>query len=70
VAPPKHLVVTGLYRYVRNPMYVDVTLLILGQGLFFGSVPVLVYGLAAWLSFHLFVLAYEEPTLWRLGGEQ
>src|SRR5262249_13212180 len=63
VAPPKHLVDTGLYRYVGNPMYVAVTSLILGQGLFFGSVPVLEYGLAVWLGFHLFVLAYEEPTL-------
>src|SRR5215475_3139658 len=63
VAPPKHLVVTGLYRYVRNPMYVAVVSLILGQGLLFGSVQVLEYGLALWLGFHLFVLLYEEPTL-------
>jgi protein-S-isoprenylcysteine O-methyltransferase Ste14 len=63
VAPPKHLVVTGLYRYVRNPMYVAVTSLILGQGLFFGNTTVLAYGLTVWLGFHIFVLAYEEPTL-------
>src|SRR3974390_3274923 len=44
IAPPKHLVVSGFYRYVRNPMYVAVTALIIGQGLLFGSVAVLEYG--------------------------
>ena len=63
VAPPQHLVVSGLYRYVRNPMYVAVLALIFGQGLLFGSVRVLEYGLAVWLGFYLFVLLYEEPTL-------
>lgn len=63
IAPPRHLVVTGLYRYVRNPMYVAGLLIISGQGLFFGSVRVLEYGLAVWLIFHLFVLLYEEPVL-------
>jgi protein-S-isoprenylcysteine O-methyltransferase Ste14 len=63
VMPPKHLVVTGLYRHVRNPMYVAVTALIVGQGLLFGSVAVLVYGAIVWAGFFLFVLAYEEPAL-------
>src|SRR5215475_2942510 len=44
--PTRHLVVGGLYQYVRNPMYVAVLSLILGQGLFFGSVRVLEYGIA------------------------
>lgn len=70
IAPPQHLVVTGLYRYVRNPMYVSVVSLIFGQGLFFGSVPVLEYGLAVWLGFHLFVLLYEEPTLRAKFGDE
>ena len=56
IAPPQHLVVTGLYRYVRNPMYVAVSSLIFGQGLFFGNVSILEYGLAVWLGFHIFVL--------------
>ena len=64
VMPPKRLVVTGFYRYVRNPMYVAVTALIAGQGLLFGSVTVLEYG--AIVPFALFVVAYEEPAL----GEQ
>jgi protein-S-isoprenylcysteine O-methyltransferase Ste14 len=63
VAPPRHLVVTGLYRYVRNPMYVAVSSLIFGQGLLFGSARVLRYGVAVFVGFHLFVLLYEEPTL-------
>src|SRR5271163_1250383 len=63
VFPTKHLVVKGLYRYVRNPMYVAVVTLILGQGLLFGNIQLLEYGAAVWVGFHLFVLAYEEPTL-------
>jgi len=68
VFPTRHLVVSGLYRYVRNPMYVAVVSLILGQGLFFGSVGVLEYGAAVWLGFFLFVLLYEEPTLRKTFG--
>src|SRR5215471_12153256 len=63
VMPPKRLVVTGFYRYVRNPMYVAVTALIAGQGLLFGSVTVLEYGAIVWAGFFLFVVAYEEPAL-------
>src|SRR5499433_3006615 len=63
IAPPQHLVVTGLYRYVRNPMYVAVLSLILGQGLLFGNVSVLLCALIFWLACHLFVVFYEEPTL-------
>ena len=63
VAPPQHLVVTGVYRYVRNPMYVAVSSLVFGQGLLFGSVQVLEYGLAVVVGFHLWVLVYEEPVL-------
>jgi protein-S-isoprenylcysteine O-methyltransferase Ste14 len=63
VAPPQHLVVTGLYRYVRNPIYVAVSSLIFGQGLLFGSVSLLEYGLVVWLAFFAFVVLSEEPTL-------
>src|SRR5579859_1115053 len=63
VFPTRHLVVSGLYRYVRNPMYVAVVSLIFGQGLLLGNVHVLEYGFLIWLAFHLFVLLYEEPTL-------
>jgi|SRR5580658_1192036 protein-S-isoprenylcysteine O-methyltransferase Ste14 len=63
VFPPRHLVVTGLYRYVRNPMYAAVVLTILGQGLILGNIRLLEYGAVVWLPACLFVLLYEEPTL-------
>ena len=63
IAPPQHLVVTGAYRHVRNPMYVAVVSLILGQVVLFASLPLLLYGLVIWAGFHAFVLGYEEPTL-------
>jgi len=63
VFPTKHLVVTGLYRLVRNPMYVAVVSVIFGQGLLMGNFRILAYGGLVWLVFHLFVLVYEEPTL-------
>ena len=70
VLPTKHLVATGLYRYVRNPMYVGVTSAILGQGLLFGDADTLVYGALVWLAFHVFVFFYEEPTLRGTFGEE
>jgi protein-S-isoprenylcysteine O-methyltransferase Ste14 len=63
VFPTRYLVISGLYRYVRNPMYVAVVAVIVGQGLMFGNMRVLAYGAVVWLCFHLFVVAYEEPTL-------
>ncbi len=70
IAPTKELVVTGSYRFVRNPMYVAVVSLILGQALSFGSVGVLAWGTIVWLTVHLFVLTYEEPTLSQTYGAQ
>lgn len=70
VAPPQRLVVTGLYRYLRNPMYVAVSLLIFGQALLFASTSLLEYGIIIWLAFFAFVLLYEEPTLRRKFGEE
>lgn len=62
---PKQLVVTGLYRYVRNPMYIGVLLFLLGESLFFASRNFLIYAVA-WLIFvHVNVLLYEEPNLRR-----
>jgi protein-S-isoprenylcysteine O-methyltransferase Ste14 len=63
VFPTRHLVITGMYRYVRNPIYIAVVSAILGQALLFGNVGLLEYGGLVWLGFHLFVLLYEEPTL-------
>ena len=61
--PPKELVVTGLYKYVRNPMYVGVILMLVAYFLWFGYWSLLIYTGAFFLACHLFVLNYEEPTL-------
>jgi protein-S-isoprenylcysteine O-methyltransferase Ste14 len=70
IAPTRSLVVTGSYRFVRNPMYVAVVSLILGQALLLGSLGTLLWAAVVWLTVHLFVLGYEEPTLSRTYGEQ
>src|SRR5262249_4812827 len=63
IAPPRNLVVSGLYRYVRNPIYVAVVAVILGQAVLFADWHLLGYGALIWLFFHIVVIAYEEPTL-------
>ena len=61
--PPKELVATGLYRYVRNPIYVAVLIIILGHFLWFKTIWMLAYAVVVFLGAHLFVILYEEPTL-------
>lgn len=63
IAPTEHLVVGGLYRYVRNVMYVAVTAVILGQALLLGSVALLAYAAVAWAAMAAFARWYEEPAL-------
>jgi len=70
IAPPRRLVVSGYYRYVRNPMYVAVLALVLGQALVFESLPLLAYAIILWLGFHMFVAGYEEPVLRASFGEE
>jgi protein-S-isoprenylcysteine O-methyltransferase Ste14 len=70
VAPTRTLVVSGFYRFVRNPMYVAVTALIFGQALLFASWGVALYGVVVAAAFHTFVRLYEEPTLLRVYGEE
>jgi protein-S-isoprenylcysteine O-methyltransferase Ste14 len=65
---PKKLVIRGLYRYVRNPMYVGVLTVILGLSVLFRTPGLLLYGLALGTCFHLFVTRYEEPHLRRVFG--
>ncbi|MBZ5537964.1 MAG: isoprenylcysteine carboxylmethyltransferase family protein [Acidobacteriia bacterium] len=65
VDPPKELVVRGLYRYVRNPMYIGVALVVLGEAVFFRARILFEYAAIAFIFFHLFVLIYEEPILRR-----
>jgi protein-S-isoprenylcysteine O-methyltransferase Ste14 len=62
-APTGRLVVGGDYRYVRNPMYVAVVGIVLGQALLFSSIGVLLYGLVVWATTAAFVHWHEEPAL-------
>jgi protein-S-isoprenylcysteine O-methyltransferase Ste14 len=70
VAPTEHLVVGGLYRYVRNPMYLAVASMIVGQGLVLGRAGLLVYAAVFCVAVAMFVYGYEEPTLAARYGEQ
>ena len=63
VAPTETLVVGGLYRYVRNPMYLAVLATILGQALLLGQPVLFAYAFVVWLAFASFVHFYEEPHL-------
>ena len=63
VAPTQHLVVGGLYRHVRNPMYIAVVGAIVGQAGLFGQPSLLIYGAIMLATFVAFVRGYEEPTL-------
>jgi protein-S-isoprenylcysteine O-methyltransferase Ste14 len=68
VDPPRALVVRGLYRYVRNPMYLSVTMIVLGEFLLTRSLALLVYWIIWFAAANLFVIGYEEPTLRRQFG--
>jgi protein-S-isoprenylcysteine O-methyltransferase Ste14 len=68
VAAPERLVVGGVYRYVRNPMYVAVLAAIVGQSLLLGQLGLLLYAGVVWVAVAAFVRFYEEPTLTRRFG--
>lgn len=63
IDPPKEMVATGFYRYVRNPMYVGVLAIIIGHFLWFKYWNLLIYAVIVFLAFHAFVTYYEEPNL-------
>jgi protein-S-isoprenylcysteine O-methyltransferase Ste14 len=66
--PPRRLVVRGLYGYVRNPMYLSVTTIILGEALVSRSLALATYWVIWFACVNLFVMGYEEPTLRRQFG--
>jgi protein-S-isoprenylcysteine O-methyltransferase Ste14 len=70
VLPTERLVVRGFYRSVRNPMYVAVTTILVGEALWLGSSRVMAYALVVWAAFHAFVLLYEEPNERRRFGPE
>src|SRR4051794_30022062 len=69
VAPTERLVVGGLYRYVRNPMYVALLAVILGQAMVLGQPLLLTYAAGVFLLVYAFVRLYEEPKLARTYGQ-
>ncbi len=69
IAPTKFLVTTALHRYVRNPMYIGVAMVIVGEAILFRRPHLVDYAALMLLTAHLFVVFYEEPTLRRQFGE-
>lgn len=70
VFPTRHLVVSGFYRHVRNPMYLGVVAIVLGEAFLLGNAQLLTYAALVWFGFFLFVMVYEEPVLRaRFGAE-
>lgn len=69
IAPTKFLVTTALHRYIRNPMYIGVALVIVGESALFRSIHLVEYAGLMLLIAHVFVILYEEPTLRRQFGE-
>lgn len=63
IDPPKKLVVKGLYRFVRNPIYLGIAIILIGEILLFQSIVLIIYTLVVLTIFHLFVVFYEEPVL-------
>jgi len=70
IDPPKKLVVRGLYRHSRNPIYVGVLTALVGWAVMFRGTNLLIYMLCVGISFHLFVVLYEEPYLRRRFGAE
>jgi protein-S-isoprenylcysteine O-methyltransferase Ste14 len=69
IDPPRFMVRGGAYRIVRNPMYVANIAIVIGAGILFQSWFLFTWAAVLFVSFHLFVIAYEEPTLSRVFGE-
>ena len=69
VDPPKELVVQGLYRYVRNPMYLSVSTIVLGEVMLTKSMALFIYWVIWFACVNLFVMGYEEPYLRRQFGD-
>lgn len=66
---PRNFVAGGAYRFVRNPMYASVLLVLWGESMTFGWLALARYALVVWAFFHLFVVYFEEPGLRRRFGE-
>ncbi len=63
IDPPKKLVIVGMYRFVRNPMYIGILFLLFGEAIFFKSFVLLGYTACVYCLFHIFIIGFEEPML-------
>lgn len=70
IDPTKQLVIRGLYRYSRNPMYVGVMLIMIGETLFWASLALAIYAVVVFIGFNLFIILHEEPRCRRDFGDE
>lgn len=70
IDPTKRLVVRGLYRYSRNPMYVGVMMILIGEAIVTQSATLWIYLAIIFLAFNLFIMLHEEPRLRKVFGEE
>ena len=70
IDPTKKLVIVGLYKFSRNPMYVGVALMLIGEAMFFKSANLWIYSLLVLVVFHVFIILVEEPRLKKDFGEE
>lgn len=70
IDPPKKLVINGLYKISRNPMYVGIMLILFSEALFFESVRLWIYSIVIFMAFNIFIILYEEPHLTRDFGNE
>jgi protein-S-isoprenylcysteine O-methyltransferase Ste14 len=70
VEPPKKLVVEGLYKYSRNPIYVGYWLILIGESLILGQILVLIYSIIFIVGLHLYIVCFEEEELRKRFGEE
>jgi len=68
IDPPTHLLITGLYRYVRNPMYVGALLIVIAEAIYFSYPWLMLYAAGLWAALHTALVVFEEPQLKRRFG--
>ena len=70
IDPTKKLIIKGLYKYSRNPMYVGMMILLAGEAIFWQSLTLAIYATVVFVGFNLFIILHEEPRLRRDFGDE